>query len=301
MALRTLEPAMCVPTSARLAEEGMPGLGGFILDLSRLITEKKRAGRSFDSASTRIPKHSRALAWGFPGQPTLPPPRGRCTEAVGRTPRARPRRQDHNWGRRGKEFPGTREGFARTDRGTRAPSRRGLSSRLRSLLSLLLPARRRARSLLLVARRWRGNVMGELAVGPVAARAVLGPLVTWLLTAVKRLAFLLTLLLRARSRRPRSSGGASLAPSTALAVAVTRPAGPFRAPGTLRTTRTARSFGTVTRTRATRSIGLPRAIGATRFTRALRALRTRTRASGTVPSTATRGRSGGTRGLTVAV
>ena len=301
MTLRTLEPAMRVPTSTRLAEEDMPGLGGFILDLSRLITEKKRAGRSFDSASTRIPKHSRALAWGFPGQPTLPPPRGRCTEAVGRTPRLRPRRQDHNWGRRGKEFPGTREGFTRTNRGTRAPSRRGLSSRLGSLLSLLFPARRRARRLLLVAWRWRCNIVGKPAVGPVAARAVSGPLVARLLTAVRRLRFLLPLGFRARSRRPRSSGGASLAPSTALTVAVTRPAGPFRAPGTFRTTRTARSFGTVTGTRATGSKGLPRAVGATRFTRALRALRTRTRASGTVPSTATRSRSGGTRGLTVAV
>ena len=67
MTLRTLEPAMRVPTSTRLAEKDMPGLGGFILDLSRLITEQKRAGRSFDSASTRIPKHGRALAWGFPG------------------------------------------------------------------------------------------------------------------------------------------------------------------------------------------------------------------------------------------
>ena len=113
--------------------------------------------------------------------------------------------------------------------------------------------------------------------------------------------FLLTLRVRARSRRPRSSGGASLAPSTALTVAVTRPAGPFRAPGTFRTTRTARSFGTVTGTRATGSKRLPRAVGAARFARTLRTLRTGTRASGTVPSTATRSRSGGTRGLTVAV
>ena len=273
MTLRTLEPAMRVPASARLAEESMPGLGGFILDLSRLVDMRKRAGRSFDRTSTRIPKHGRALAWGFPGQPTLPPPRGRCTEAVGRTPRTRPRRQDHNWGRRGKEFPGTREGFARINRHTRVTSRRGLSTRLRSLLSLLLPARRRARSLLLVARRRRGNIMGELAICSVAARAVLGPLMTWVLTAVRRLGFLLTLGVRARSRWPRASGGALLlAPTTTLAVAFARPAGPFRATRPFRTTRTARPFGTVAR--STRTVGLPRTVGASGLTGPPRALRT---------------------------
>ena len=53
MTLLALELAISVPTSTRLAEAGMPGLGGVIHDLSRRIQRRKGSGRSFDRTSTR--------------------------------------------------------------------------------------------------------------------------------------------------------------------------------------------------------------------------------------------------------